>query len=68
MDALMEKSFTCNGVYTNNTGLDIVCHNEYGHGTQNIREAFANSCNPFLLSWLKTPVGLFPILKIVIKN
>ena len=47
MDALMEKSFTCNGVYTNNTGLDIVCHNEYGHGTQNIREAFANSCNPF---------------------
>lgn len=47
LDTLMEKSFTCNGVYKNNTGLDIICHNSYGHGTQNIREAFANSCNPF---------------------
>ncbi len=47
MDALIEKSFSCEGVYKNNTGMDIICHNEYGHGTQNIREAFANSCNPF---------------------
>ncbi len=46
-DTLMNKSFSCEGVYKNNTGMDIICHNEYGHGTQNIREAFANSCNPF---------------------
>lgn len=47
MDKLSEKTFSCEGVYVNNTGIDIVCHNHYGHGTQNIREAFANSCNPF---------------------
>lgn len=44
---LYEKSFSCEGVYKNQTGEDIVCHNEYGHGTQNIVEAFQNSCNPF---------------------
>ncbi|MGN0620793.1 MAG: penicillin-binding transpeptidase domain-containing protein [Porcipelethomonas sp.] len=46
-DALLEKSYTCSGTYTNITGKDIKCHNLYGHGTQNIIEAFANSCNPF---------------------
>ncbi|MGN1481627.1 penicillin-binding transpeptidase domain-containing protein [Porcipelethomonas sp.] len=55
MDKLMEKSYTCNGVYTNKTGLDIVCHNSYGHGTQNIREAFANSCNPFFAQLVEDP-------------
>ena len=44
---LYSKSFTCNGKYTNRTGNDIDCHNPYGHGTQNIQEAFENSCNPF---------------------
>lgn len=44
---LYEKSFSCEGVYKNQTGEDIICHNEYGHGTQNIVEAFQNSCNPF---------------------
>ncbi len=47
MSRLSEKSYSCDGVYENNTGIDIICHDEYGHGTQNIREAFANSCNPF---------------------
>lgn len=55
IDALMEKSYSCSGVYTNNTGLDIVCHNSYGHGTQNIREAFANSCNPFFAQLVEDP-------------
>ncbi|WP_028515517.1 penicillin-binding transpeptidase domain-containing protein [Ruminococcus flavefaciens] len=44
---LFSKSYTCNGKYTNKTGNDIDCHNIYGHGTQNIQEAFENSCNPF---------------------
>ncbi len=47
MDRLSGKSFTCEGVYKNNTSIDIICHNENGHGTQNINQAFANSCNPF---------------------
>lgn len=47
MDKLSEKSFSCEGSYRNQTGEDIICHNSYGHGTQNIREAFQNSCNPF---------------------
>lgn len=46
-DALMRKSYTCTGSYTNLTGEVIKCHHAAGHGTQNIAEAFANSCNPF---------------------
>lgn len=55
IDNLMEKSYACNGVYTNKSGLDIVCHNSYGHGTQNIVEAFANSCNPFFAQLVEDP-------------
>ena len=44
---LYSKSYTCTGKYTNRSGNDIDCHNPYGHGTQNIQEAFENSCNPF---------------------
>lgn len=47
IDKLSEKSFDCEGSYTNKTGEIINCHNLYGHGTQNITEAFQNSCNPF---------------------
>ena len=47
IDKLSEKSFVCEGSYTNRTGEVINCHNLYGHGTQNITEAFQNSCNPF---------------------
>lgn len=46
-DKLFSKSYTCNGVYMNKGGNEIVCHNSYGHGTQNIQQAFQNSCNPF---------------------
>lgn len=55
MDALMEKSFSCEGVYSNNTGLDIICWDRDGHGTQNIREAFQNSCNPFFAQLVEDP-------------
>ncbi|MDE5947018.1 MAG: ABC transporter permease [Oscillospiraceae bacterium] len=46
-DKLFSKSYTCNGIYMNKGGNEIVCHNSYGHGTQNIQQAFQNSCNPF---------------------
>ena len=55
MDKLKEKSYSCEGVYKNKTDLDIICHNEYGHGTQNITEAFANSCNPFFAQLVEDP-------------
>ncbi len=55
MGTLSEKSYSCEGVYVNNTGIDIICHDEYGHGTQNIREAFANSCNPFFAQLVEDP-------------
>ena len=44
---LYAKSYNCSGKYINRTGDSIDCHNIYGHGTQNIQEAFENSCNPF---------------------
>jgi len=46
-DNLISKSYDCSGVYTNLSGKNIKCHLADGHGTQNITEAFANSCNPF---------------------
>ena len=55
IDRLREKSFTCEGSYTNQTGEDINCHNSYGHGTQNIDEAFQNSCNPFFAQLVEDP-------------
>lgn len=39
--------YTCDGVYVNRSNTDIKCHNLNGHGTENIVEAFENSCNPF---------------------
>ena len=44
---LISKSYNCSGSYTNLSGKDIKCHQSSGHGSQNIIEAFANSCNPF---------------------
>ena len=46
-DKLYSKSFGCSGSYINRSGGQIDCHNEYGHGQQNIQQAFENSCNPF---------------------
>ena len=46
-DTLLGKSYSCSGAYMNKGENEIDCHNSYGHGTQNIQEAFINSCNPF---------------------
>ena len=47
VDAVNAMQFSCSGSWVNATGGKINCHNPYGHGTQSLNEAFANSCNPF---------------------
>lgn len=44
-DNLMQEEFTCSGTYTNKNGDVIKCHKSTGHGTENVVEAFENSCN-----------------------
>lgn len=46
-DGLLAKSYTCNGTYTTKYNQQIRCHDLGGHGTQNVVQAFENSCNPF---------------------
>lgn len=46
-DALTQKTYNCSGSYVTKYDQVIQCHNHSGHGTQNITQAFANSCNPF---------------------
>ncbi len=46
-EKLSKKEYECTGSYKNRSGDIIKCHEENGHGTQNITQAFANSCNPF---------------------
>ncbi len=46
-DAIAAKQYSCGGAYYNNYGHKIDCHNPYGHGTQDIFQAFQNSCNPY---------------------
>ena len=56
--------YTCNGVYTNLTGDDIKCHNLYGHGEEDISQAFANSCNVYFAQLVENPsFGLDSIIK-----
>ncbi len=46
-EGLMEKSYNCSGTFTTKYGQKIRCHELNGHGTQNVIQAFENSCNPF---------------------
>lgn len=46
-DNLMGITYSCNGTYTTKYNQQIRCHDLSGHGTQNIVQAFENSCNPF---------------------
>lgn len=54
-DKLFSKSYSCSGKYTNTRGMDIVCHNSYGHGVQGIQQAVENSCNPFFAQLIEDP-------------
>lgn len=46
-ERLFSKSYNCSGSFMNAEGKKIDCHQEWGHGDQNIQEALENSCNPF---------------------
>ena len=46
-DALMQKSYDCQGTYYNNYGSPIRCYHGSVHGWQNISQAFQYSCNPW---------------------
>ena len=52
-DQVMQKQFSCSGIYTNQDGKDIKCHKSSGHGMQNLTQAFAqfHSVKHFVLSW-----------------
>lgn len=54
-DKLMSKQYDCTGSYTNLSDTVIKCHQASGHGTQNIIDAFANSCNPFFAQLVEDP-------------
>lgn len=53
-ETLCSKSFSCSGTYHNAHGQVIRCHKD-GHGTQDIYDAFANSCNPFYAQLVADP-------------
>lgn len=51
----IDDKFSCSGSYTFNSGYEMDCWDEDGHGELNLAEAFANSCNPaFIQVGLKT--------------
>ena len=54
-EKLYEKQYNCTGSYVNKEGKTIKCHEEGGHGMQNISEAFANSCNPYFAQLVEDP-------------
>lgn len=54
-EKLYEKQYNCTGSYVNKEGEVIKCHEESGHGMQNISEAFANSCNPYFAQLVEDP-------------
>ncbi|MGN1411387.1 MAG: penicillin-binding transpeptidase domain-containing protein [Oscillospiraceae bacterium] len=63
-NTLSTMEYTCNGIYTNQSNTDIKCHNLDGHGTENIIEAFENSCNPFFAQLVEDKsFGLDSIIK-----
>ncbi|MBO4584930.1 MAG: penicillin-binding protein 2 [Clostridia bacterium] len=41
--------YTCRG-YIHVGGRDVACHNESGHGAEDLAAAFANSCNPYFIN------------------
>ena len=54
--ANMDSSFYCGGS-VNVAGTTINCWNSGGHGTQNLKEAVGNSCNPTFIR-LATETGI----------
>ncbi|MDR1735244.1 MAG: PASTA domain-containing protein [Oscillospiraceae bacterium] len=47
---LENDRFYCSGVAHNIGGFDIRCHKAAGHGSQTLKEAIQNSCNPAFIA------------------
>ena len=47
-DYYLERKHYCTG-YINVFGQIFRCHRRWGHGTLNMTEAYANSCNPYFI-------------------
>ena len=63
VDAVNSQQFDCPGYWTNPNGDVIKCHQEYGHGTQDLAAAFANSCNPYFAQLVQS--GIVPLSDII---
>ena len=55
--------FTCEGSWVNETGGRINCHFSAGHGTQDLAQAFANSCNPYFAQLVQS--DMLPLSAII---
>jgi len=51
-----DDTFTCNG-YITVSGQNIHCWSDTPHGTQNLKQAVGNSCNPVLVQ-IATKIGI----------
>jgi len=63
VDTVNNLQYDCPGYWTNPNGDVIKCHQEYGHGTQNLAAAFANSCNPYFAQLVQS--GIVPLSEII---
>lgn len=63
VDAVNAYEYTCEGAWTNAEGDAINCHQAYGHGTQTLSAAFANSCNPYFAQLVQS--GRVPLSAII---
>lgn len=63
VDTVNAFEYTCEGEWTNANGDVIKCHNAYGHGTQLLADAFANSCNPYFAQMVQS--GRVPLSAII---
>ena len=64
VDAVNNQQYACSGAWANPNGDVIKCHQDYGHGTQNLAAAFANSCNPYFAQLVQS--GLVPLSEIIL--
>ncbi len=63
VETINAQQFDCQGSWTNPNGDVIKCHQDYGHGTQDLAAAFANSCNPYFAQLVQS--GIVPLSEII---
>lgn len=63
VDTINALEYNCSGQWANAHGDVIKCHQGYGHGTQNLVTAFANSCNPYFAQLVQS--GVVPLSAII---